>query len=168
MRIKQEQKMRRVLLTIAAVLFGTAAQASGATTAGTIIPAVSRLFCHAPRLLVSSGRPHPDPIITSDIGYNGKQWQVLHHLASGAVMMRSEQVRMIDDSHNGALQWSGFMLANPALLMKGVTWVHPLTGERGYDEWIFDTANGNRVEMHSTALCRIVLSPADGDGDIGY
>jgi hypothetical protein len=161
---QEQNQMIRFLIVTALALFATAAQASGAPqpeTGGL----TGSLFCHAPRLLISSGQPHPNPIITSDVNYYHGHWQVLHHLADGAVIARSNQYHMVDDSHGNILQWSGFMLRNSVLLMKGNAWANPQSGEAGYDEWIFDTSHDNRVEMHSTARCRAL---DEGDGDTDY
>jgi hypothetical protein len=115
------------------------------------------MTCDAPRLLTTTERFDSNPVVGSDVSYDHGQWQVLHHLASGAVVARGDQYSIEDTSHGDVTQWAGYYRRDRTKLMSGKAWVDMHTGEGGYDEQIINLSRGGRVEMHSVANCRIDL-----------
>jgi hypothetical protein len=138
--------MKRLLIALAAVLFCTAANAD-------------ELWCSAPQMLVSHDVNDPNPVVNTWVNYEPeyKSWTVTHTLLNGREVDRSQQYMVGDLSNFKEMKWSGYLARNRALYMVGQVWID---GQRHvhYDETLYDTNHGNRVDMHSSAIC----APAQG------
>jgi hypothetical protein len=100
-----------------------------------------------------------------DIGDSGKNgvvrshvvrtylgWRVDHTLASGQTVSRRVQYTVQDLSPAGRFLWGGRLGRNPNLIMYGeVTQAN--NGRYVYDEHLYDSAQQNKVVMHSAAWC---------------
>jgi hypothetical protein len=95
-------------------------------------------------------------VISTEVDRIGNEWRVLHHLASGAVVARGDQYAIGDESHGDVTQWTGRLLKNRGLVMTGRAWVNS-KGEGGYEEWLYNTSQGNRLDMHSISKCKVNL-----------
>jgi hypothetical protein len=135
------------MLALVAVLCCTAAHAGS-------------MVCDAPQLL-STTDPRDwrdaNPVISTEVDHIGKEWSVLHHLASGAVVARGDQYYMVDRSQGSMTQWEGPLARNTKLVMVGKAWVNSKTGEGGYEERLYNTAHGMRLDMHAISKCRVNL-----------
>jgi len=107
---------------------------------------------------VDVGDPGRNGVISTYVAHdrNGT-WTIRHTLANGAVIDRSLQYIITDDSSPNALRWRGALMRNPSLVMVGEAMKLAATGQPTYDEWLYK--NGQLI-MHSVALCRFDTPPA--------
>jgi hypothetical protein len=139
--------MKILLIALVAVLSCTAAHAGS-------------MVCDAPQILFTSdARDYrdPNPVISTEVDHVGDQWSILHHLASGAVVARGDQYAVADVSDGSMTQWTGRLFKNRGLVMTGRAWVNTKTGEGGYEEWLYNVSQGNRLDMHAVSKCRVNL-----------
>jgi hypothetical protein len=135
--------MTKFLLTAAVLLIGTAA-ANAAT-----------ITCGQPT--VAPYDYDRNPVVSIEVDYQPQfhAWQIFHHRASGDVISRNAQYVVADRSDSHVLRWGGELYRNRSLYMVGKMWIDFGTGAARYEESLYDRSQGDRLDLHVIADCRL-------------
>ena len=129
------------------LMAGMVALAASSANAG------MRLQCDAPIIATGAGTD-TNPVVSISVSQEGNVgggWQILHRLADGTVVSRSQQYHLADYSDASATKWKGQLRRNPNLWMVGEI-LRDGSGYR-YREFIRDAARGGQVTMDLSARC---------------
>jgi clan AA aspartic protease (TIGR02281 family) len=116
-----------------------------------VSPADAGLNCGMSNVDVGDSR---GGVTSTYIAHNpDRTWVIKHTLVNGTVIDRSLQYAVTDATDASKTQWRGVLARNPNLLMVGEVMQLRSNGQPTYNEWLYDTAQGGRLLMHSVALC---------------
>jgi hypothetical protein len=115
------------------------------------------LVCDPPVVLLGDTAGDTDPVVGVEVSYDASVhgWQIFHHHASGLVASRSQQYAIEDFSNGNETRWGGSLNRNRSLYMIGKAAVNYSTGEGYYEEWLYNRSQGNRLDVHLRAICRL-------------
>jgi hypothetical protein len=122
-----------------------------------------RLQCDAPIIATGAGTD-TNPVVSISVSQEGNVgggWQILHRLADGSVVSRSDQYHLADFSDRSSTKWKGQLRRNPNLWMVGEIFREGATYR--YREFIRDASKGGQVAMDMSARCvddNVVTQPA--------
>jgi uncharacterized protein YraI len=120
------------------------------------------MVCGAPTVYVGDDPRDTDPVVGVEVNYDAstRNWQVFHHHSSGLVASRSQQYAIEDFSDNNRTRWGGSLNRNRSLYMMAQAGANYTTGEGYYEEWLYNRSQGNRLDMHMRATCRVEIRSA--------
>jgi hypothetical protein len=112
-----------------------------------------RLQCDAP-IIATGARPDGNPVVSISVsqeGHVGGGWQILHRLADGTVVSRSQQYHLADYSDASSTKWKGQLRRNASFWMVGEIFREGASYR--YREFIRDASRGGEVALDMSARC---------------
>jgi len=124
---------------------------------GTAAASAFDLKCGAAQIALGDDPRDRNPVIGVTVSYDPhlRAWGVMHMFRDGSTISRNTQYGMRDASEDGRkVQWKGTLFRQPVLWMIGEV---RREGEAiTYYEWLYNSAKGNLLLMHSAARCQRV------------